>query len=475
MTANTQPTRIETIKEKSIELVKTARSFFNSYFFYALETLIAVLIVMTRQEVYGAILFVGLLAVILLVCEDTLATTLPFLLVGTFTTNCYNSFDTFIKFVPFAPFVVGCLVFHFVVYHKPYSMGESAYGIGAIAVAILLGGVGGFSLMEYIKGAYYYLGLGYGMLIAYFAMKSRFAYHRNYDFKERFAVIMSLMGLLCVAMIGNGYGRTFLGLTNAPYAIGFSRNNVCTMLMFAMPFPLYLTKRSPYAALGTFLFFGAMCATTSRGGLLFGTLEFGVCALYWLLQDKQNLSVRIGFCMVAVGAVLLVLGRVVADVIVNRLLGEDTVEGSDRFVMALQALRRIAKNPLFGGGILDNTIVYAEYKKAGTMSWYHMMISQVVGSMGAVGILCYGFQIWQRFRLILRKVCTWSLVLGISYLGIFLMSQVNPGEFCPVPFQTLAVLLFILQEKRLDEDTLPLARPSEKGGEHLLGVREMKI
>ena len=48
------------------------------------------------------------------------------------------------------------------------------------------------------------------------------------------------------------------------------------------------------------------------------------------------------------------------------------------------------------------------------------------------------------------KMDFWSLCLGVSYLGILLMSQVNPGEFCPLPFELLTVLLFILQEKRLD-------------------------
>ena len=34
------------------------------------------------------------------------------------------------------------------------------------------------------------------------------------------------------------------------------------------------------------------------------------------------------------------------------------------------------------------------------MPWYHMMIPQIVGSMGLVGIAGYGFQIFGRLRLI---------------------------------------------------------------------------
>ena len=122
------------------------------------------------------------------------------------------------------------------------------------------------------------------------------------------------------------------------------------------------------------------------------------------------------------------------------------------------AASRRWKNPLFGSGILDNTIAYGGYKKAGAMAWYHMMIPQIIGSMGLVGVVAYAYQGFARFKLIFTKKSSWSLVLGISYLGILMMSQVNPGEFCPLPFELLTVLLFILQERRLEQDSLPLGR-----------------
>ena len=84
------------------------------------------------------------------------------------------------------------------------------------------------------------------------------------------------------------------------------------------------------------------------------------------------------------------------------------------------------------------------------MSWYHMMIPQIIGSMGCVGIVAYTLQFIGRFKLVIQKCSYWSLALGISYLGLFLMSQVNPGEFCPIPFGLLAVILFIFQEMRVE-------------------------
>ena len=123
-----------------------------------------------------------------------------------------------------------------------------------------------------------------------------------------------------------------------------------------------------------------------------------------------------------------------------------------------EAVDNFFKNPFVGTGILDDSISYGEMNKAGTMTWYHMMIPQVIGSMGLIGVCAYGFQALQRCKLIFTKTSSWSLVLGISYLGILMMSQVNPGEFCPLPFERLTVLFFILQERRIEQEILPLCR-----------------
>ena len=96
----------ERVKTQAYQYLRLLREFFNSYIFYVLETLLACAFVLFRQEVFGVIVFIGLLAILLVVCEDVLPTTLPFLLVCAFSTNCYDSFDTFIGYAIYAPVVV---------------------------------------------------------------------------------------------------------------------------------------------------------------------------------------------------------------------------------------------------------------------------------------------------------------------------------------------------------------------------------
>ena len=40
-----------------------------------------------------------------------------------------------------------------------------------------------------------------------------------------------------------------------------------------------------------------------------------------------------------------------------------------------------------------------------------------------------------------------TFTLLMSYFGLFLMSQVNPGEFCPMPYAAIAMTYFALMEK----------------------------
>lgn len=133
-----------------------------------------------------------------------------------------------------------------------------------------------------------------------------------------------------------------------------------------------------------------------------------------------------------------------------------------------RALDDFKANPIFGRGLgyTGNSDCYAPVK--GAANWYHMFAFQVIGSLGLVGIAAYLFQIAGRFVLIFKKTNITKQALGLCYAGMLLMSQVNPGEFCPIPYELLTVLLFILLElpPRKEENQnafLPSGLPTPKG------------
>ena len=439
--------------------LKGARAFFEGTPFMIFETFVAFLFAAFEQEQMGAFFFVSLMAIQLMVCEDILVTTLPFLLVATFATRGSLDFlNTFKNVLIIAPPAIAAFIFHFVVYHKPIYGGESGFGLGLVSVAVTLGGVGRYAIGEYLHWAYYVIGLGVGMFLAYFLMKSQFSVRFAYDVRKRFSKIMLFSGIYCAALVVYGYIRKLTGLPMGVYQRTWvSPNNVATMLMFSMPFPMYLAREKfkKWLIIFTPLFYTAIIATVSRGGILMGGVEFAVITLVWLRGGKWDRKKTV-ICIV--GGVAM-LGVVIAcwDTIVLRFFETDWTKGA-RFKMIKQAYYAFKDGPLFGTGILDTSLEFEENRAEGMLCWYHMMIPQVVGSMGLIGIAAYGRQILDRFRLIFKRMDAWALCLGVSYLGILLMSQVNPGEFCPVPFCLMSVILFIMQERRLTEQTLPIAK-----------------
>ena len=80
----------------------------------------------------------------------------------------------------------------------------------------------------------------------------------------------------------------------------------------------------------------------------------------------------------------------------------------------------------------------------------NMMIPQIIGSMGTLGIVAYTFRLVTQLRLVWQKRNLMTAMLALSYLGLLLMSQVNPGEFCPLPYGLLATIIFIMIEEEPD-------------------------
>ena len=446
-------------KEDCLKGLKAAlqwlRTFLNSYLFYALEVFLAVFFVYQQKEVQGVLVFVALISLILLICEDVMPTTLPFLLTCMVATNCYDSFDVFIRYVPYGLIVVLCILFHFIVYKKPYSTGESFSGLLFVSIALCAGGLGRYTLMEYARGAYYVFGLGFGMMVAYLLMKSEFSVKRNYDIKERFSVIMLLWAIACmvVMFIGVYHAKLYAGQPSGMHRyLPFSPNNMATFLMFAMPFPLYLSKKNRLWAIFTPLILYGLYCCDSRGGVLFGTIEFFVCAVYWIFLGNKKIRGAIVGGFIFIGVIVFIACWNDVWVKADEFLKFSQYKDESRYIMFLEAIENFRENPLLGTGILDDSILYGKVNVKGTMTWYHMMTAQIIGSMGLVGVMAYVYQFLGRVELIFTKKSAWSLCLGISYLGILLMSQVNPGEFCPIPFELLTVLLFVFQEQRLREN-----------------------
>ena len=160
------------MNNNSILALEKLRNFFMSEIFMAVVCIMAALVTITKQEIYGAVIFVLIISFLLVICDDVIVTTLPFLLLSCFAAKCKNSFDIFIGFWWIVFIIVPALVFHFVYYRdkKAYSMGKSFWAIFMVSIAVTLGGIGKISPQEYFAGVSIsnILGLGFGICLRTF-------------------------------------------------------------------------------------------------------------------------------------------------------------------------------------------------------------------------------------------------------------------------------------------------------------------
>lgn len=468
--------------------LNSLRQFFISRKFMILTALIGAMFIFFQAEVLGAVFFVLLMSLLLVVCDDILTTTLPFLLLCVSVLQCYNSFNTFIKFVFLAPIPVGALIFHFVFYRRKFVTGRSLWGILAVAVAVTLGGIGSIAARDYFSGSslYYVAALGFGMAGAYMLIKSQIRVDRDYDIREKFIDIMYIMGLFaCFQMLEiyleriSPYFITLKGIKVNTECVSIAKilrfaflmehdgiiayylqpgNNVSTFIMMALPFPMYRALcggkgKNKLHLLSILLMALCVFISKSRGGWLMGTLALVVCCVFAIFYEKK-IAWKCVFATVPIAAVVAVIWYIIDHGIENlfkSFIDEGLVSSNEsRLRLLFRSFNDFKDNPIFGQGIgsVSNADIYAG--KKGTMTWYHMMIPQIYGSMGTVGILAYGYQLFGRIKLAISKRSLYVTTLALSYSGLFFMSQVNPGEFCPIPYGLIAVILFIMIEAEPD-------------------------
>lgn len=438
------------MNNNSILALEKLRNFFMSEIFMAVVCIMAALVTITKQEIYGAVIFVLIISFLLVICDDVIVTTLPFLLLSCFAAKCKNSFDIFIGFWWIVFIIVPALVFHFVYYRdkKAYSMGKSFWAIFMVSIAVTLGGIGKISPQEYFAGVSIsnILGLGFGMLLAYFLMNGSFKPSDKYLFSDRFAKIMLVTAIFGCFMILHHYIINLETFLARPRILQFQwRNNLSTMLMLAMPFVFYMSvKRTSYLVLG-FIVYGCILLSGSRGGMLFGGIELLICIVTLIVVDKRKRKIN----LVILAGIMIACVFAMSDAVflLSKTFERFQSKGENRIRYGLykRAIEDFKSNPITGRGIgyMGNRDIHKSAKFA--LCWYHSSVFQIIGSFGIIGIVAYVNQYINRLKIFLQnRKNFFNITVFISYIGIELMSLVNPGVFSPVPYLLIVTMYFII-------------------------------
>ncbi len=396
-----------------------------------------------------AVALVLLLSLGLMLLKSAVHLALPFLQLTLLLIFCYDSYAVFIRYVWLAPVAVAALVVFLVRRRPQFVKGPSLLPLVAVSVATLLGGVGLIGAADYFRGASlgFMLLLGPGLVFSYWIMKHELADSRA---RERFLRDMLYWGLTAAA-VTLWYVVPLILQNGGPvgFAVPQWSNNIATIMMIAIPTALAEKKRGlpHYVMLAVMLV--ATMAVGSRGGQIFVGAEVLLCCL-WAWQTEDDPIKRLWNRTYFLWA-LMAVGYVYAILITNAAAFGLVSKTEARSLLLLRSLEDFCRNPLFGTGLgyRGNADLYSA--KEGAINWYHMMIPQIVGGLGLGGILAWGYQLFVRAKLSFAVWRERDFAFALCYLGLLLMSQVNPGEFCPVPYAFLAVCAFAAIENSIEE------------------------
>ncbi|MBQ3006102.1 MAG: O-antigen ligase family protein [Clostridia bacterium] len=438
------------------------KKFLISDWFTVILLIGSVGVVFSGNEIIGTVIFVLVFGITMALTDDWM----PLLQIIMFTTcfaiRCKNSFSTFLAYWWVVPIMVALIVCHFVRFRAHFAKGMCFSGILATSVAVTLGGVGIISAKEYFSytSLFYVFMLGFGMLIIYSYMSASLRARDSYSYAEKFSKLMVCVICLLAVCLFEEYFSNRAQLADGFEIIPFQwRNNAATTLMLAMPFAFYLSRKDfGLFFIGIFDYI-LILFTGSRGGMLFGIVELIICIIVMFILDKRHRP-----AIAAIVGVSLVITALTYKIWIDTLSYTlmrlvDPNENSIRLQLIPRGIEDFKANPIFGRGIgyMGNRDVHKSADFA--LCWYHCSPIQIIGSFGILGIAAYGYLIYLRIKTLLRNFTFFNIIMFISYIGLEMMSLVNPGIFAPFPYLFLVTLYFVMMEKsNNDEDKKILPR-----------------
>lgn len=432
------------------------RSLADSLAFSAFLFLLAVVVIIINDYVTGTLVFALITAILLLLCDDIVTIFHPVVLLMAFAIQAKNSFDDYMQPRTFiiGGFLIFSIFFHVIYYRKQYSFrkGELFLPILLVSVTCLLGGVGHLSVAEYFRfiSVNYMFCLGFLVLLIYLLVGAKVQPGKNgtKPMDERISLVFcSVVGFLIVAIL-EYYAEHWTEFMEHPGILAFQwRNNACTWLMIGLPFTFYMAYRKHWAYYFlSFGSFGAFVLSGSRGGLLFGTLELIMLIIYFAVHDKRHRKLLIVIVSVSVLALLISLPKLIPfmSYTLNR-FSLASGESSIRLGLWKRSVSDFLSSPINGRGLgyMGNRDIHAS--SIATLCWYHSSIPQVIGSFGILGILTYGYQFYKRLKLFSQRHSLFSRTVLWSFVGLELMSLVNPGIFAP-NYLIVMTILFVVVE-----------------------------
>ena len=346
---------------------------------------------------------------------------------------------------------------------EKFHLGKMFFPRLAVALALLLGGVGVVSVEGYLMALPNTIALGIGVLAVYLLVRNFLKTGGDLDRSVYFAKILAYVGMVVGLQLVIVIARA--GIAPAHWAganwnVGWgNRNNVATYLIFTAPMCLFLGTKHRYGVIYLFMAVFQYCClimTFSRGGILFGAIAavFGVAFTIWKSKDRKRQAIYVGGVFAVMALFYLIFMDDVNDVFKSLMSRGTGLSGRDE--LYVEAWDLFKQKPFQGHGLGYMGNGPGGVHEAINLYWFHSTFFQVIACMGIIGILAYGYNYVVKFMLLLKNWRnSFNLFVLVIFIGFEGYSMMDTGTMVPFPNMMLVVILMCVVEMfTSDRDTV---------------------
>ena len=254
--------------------------------------------------------------------------------------------------------------------------------------------------------------------------------------------------------------RSILSFT---YYIGWGLcNEAGIIICFCMPFIFYELIKSKsiiislFSIFKIFLCLGFIFITNSRGGLLFGGIEFIslFIVLFFIKFDMKK--IKITYIVILLSIVLSIGFRYAItndlfESIKNTIFKEglDSNGRTDMWLDAINIWKSSFRNVVFGSGIVSEIKELSLYHEvAESFVVYHSTIFEVLVSAGLIGFIGLIIHLYEKYKMVFKKGIVFGSLLLIGYIVVDLYGMIDNTYGMYYYMVPLAILMATLRHSK---------------------------
>ncbi len=443
--------------------VAALRRFYTSYLYLFVCIVVSAVGVVFNFELAAATVMILLLSGQLLVLRDCARMLYPIaFLIVTLMNIMGEDINRAAWLCLGAVAVFGSMIYNIVRHKKKFRKNKVFLPMLFVSVSVTVGGAFSISREEYfeIGNIYYVLFLGFGMTALCALLYTLWDGEDVQGLQYEFVRAMCDSGIFLGAVMVMYYLLNLSEFTKTQQIVEVLaynpfRNVAVSYYLLTMPFAFFCARKKLRYMIGGVLIYCACLLSGSRMGLLFGSVQFLICMVYFIATAKKK-----KWLFAFVFAALVIGVFVMKDEILYFYLGR--TEFGDGFInlgeSRIELMRRSVSDffsaPVFGRGLGYTGNEDCYQPGLFEMNWYHNFISQIVGSLGIVGIVAYMYQFYYRLDLLLKRTTSFGWLICLMYIGVLLSGVTDTGIFTPFPTVFLlncAFMISALSKAKRDE------------------------